>query len=162
MARKVETVVITDENRDINKVFVITEMPASRAERWAMRALFLAARSGIDIGDVGETGAGMAGIAALGIQALLGGINFAEAEPLFDEMFSCIQIKPDPRNRPDVVRDLIEDDIEEIATRLKLRVEVVRLHLGFFAAGAPSTSTSSSPTPVASPNAPMSRTPSIR
>ena len=38
------------------------------------------------------------------------------------------------------IRDLIEDDIEEVATRLRLRKEVLELHVDFSTAGAPQTS----------------------
>ena len=46
---------------------------------------------------------------------------------------------PDP-SKPHVVRNLIEEDIEEITTRLKLRGEVWKLHTGFLKAVAPSIS----------------------
>ena len=70
------------------------------------------------------------------------------AEPLMDEMFRCIQIQPDPR-KPEVVRPLIDngtegDDIEEVATRLRLRSEVINLHTGFSMSDALSKLTSAS------------------
>ena len=133
MARKVQQVTIDAEGRDKGKVFIIREMPATQAEKWAMRAFLALAKSGVDVPeDVASSG--LAGIAALGLRAL-SGLTFTDAEPLMDEMFSCIQIMPDP-TRPDVVRILLEDDIEEIATRLKLRKEVLALHTGFFSAAA--------------------------
>lgn len=127
--RKTTTVTITEEGRDRGKSFLLTEMPASRAEKWALRALLLAAQSGADVPEA-VRGAGMAGLAVLGIQSVIGGVRFADAEPLLDEMMGCVQSVPDAR-RPDVVRVLIEDDIEEVATRVRLRAEVFALHVNF-------------------------------
>lgn len=133
MARKIEQITIKDEGRDKGKVFVIREMPASQAEKWAMRAFLALAKSGVDVPEeVAESG--LAGIAVLGLRAL-SGLTFADAEPLMDEMFSCIQIMPDP-TRPEVVRLLLEDDIEEVKTRLHLRKAVLSLHTDFFTAAA--------------------------
>lgn len=128
MARKTVTVTIEAEGRDLGKVFLLREMPASQAEKWAARAFLAMARSGIDIPD-DLAGAGLAGIATVGLKAI-GGLGFAEAEPLMDEMFACIQIIPDPA-RPAVVRALVESDTEEISTRLRLRKEVFGLHVDF-------------------------------
>ena len=54
-------------------------------------------------------------------------------------MFACVKIKPDAAHR-NVVRDLVDDDIEEISTRLTLRAEVMKLHTDFLRAGGPQTS----------------------
>lgn len=126
--------------RDAGKVFHLTEMPAMQAEKWAMRALFAIARAGVEVGDVVDGTAGMQGIALLGVQALLR-MNFADAEPLLDEMLQCVTIKPDPNNRM-IVRPLDAFDIEEVQTLLSLRNEVIRLHTGFSLADAGSPSTS--------------------
>lgn len=131
MPRKTLTVTIDAAGRDAGKRFILTEMPATQAEKWAARALSALARSGADIPD-NIAHAGMAGIAVLGMRAL-SGMSFADAEPLLDEMFGCVAIMPDP-SRPTIVRGLVEDDIEEVATRLRLRAEVMALHLGFSSA----------------------------
>jgi hypothetical protein len=47
-------------------------------------------------------------------------------------MMTCIRFKP---NATEIgIRPLIDDDIEEVATRLRLRDEVIDLHMGFFSA----------------------------
>lgn len=129
MSRKAETVTITDEGRDQGKSFLITEMPASQAERWALRVLSALARSGVDVPeDVAQMG--MAAIAQIGLRALAG-VNFLDAEPLLEEMFACVQILPDPTN-PAIVRPIrTDDDIEEVKTRLFLRGRVLALHVDF-------------------------------
>jgi hypothetical protein len=137
VARKVVDVTITDEGRDKGKTFVLTEMPASQAEKWAMRLLLALTRAakdgaGIEIPD-NLIEQGMAGVAQLGVKALAG-VSFAEAEFLMDEMFRCVQIR-----QPAIVRALVEDDIEEVRTRFKLRVELIALHTGFSLPDFPST-----------------------
>ena len=117
------------EGRDKGKLFILTEMPASRAERWAMRAAMAAISAGVELPE-GIEFQGMAGIAQAGITAFAK-IPFDVAGPLLDEMFGCVQFVPDPTNRS-IVRDLIEDDIEDVATRFKLRMELFKLHIGFF------------------------------
>ena len=126
--RKTAIVRIDDENRDKGKVFLLTEMPASQAEKWAERALLALMRSGIDVPD-DLSKQGMAGIVSVGLR-LFGGVSFQEMGPLLDELMACVQITPDPHH-PEIVRRLIEEDIEEVATRIKLKAEVYKLHTNF-------------------------------
>lgn len=133
MARRTVTVTIDAEGRDKGKRFLITEVSAAAGEEWAFRAFLALAKSGVDIPtDVRD--AGFAGIAVMGVRAL-SGMSYYDAKPLLDEMMACIVVMPNP-NDSSVTRALIPDDIEEIATRLRLRGEVVELHTGFSAAGA--------------------------
>lgn len=128
MSRKTARISIDQENRDKGKTFVITEMPADRAERWALRALLALTNAGIDVPEQAGN-AGMAGIASVGV-GMLARLDFEVAEPLLAEMMACVRI--DMGNG--VVRDLLEGDggdIEEVVTRLHLRKAVLELHLGF-------------------------------
>lgn len=119
-----------DAGRDKGRKFLLTEMPASAAEKWAVRAFLALGRSGIEIPDEVRAG-GMAAFAAIGFQ-LLGRVDFAEAEWLMDELMKCVQIvlPPEHGNTP-VTRRLIEDDIDEVRTRVRLKMEVFTLHTGF-------------------------------
>lgn len=137
MARATANYTVTDEGRDQGKVFVLTEMPASKAESWAMRALLALMSGGVEVPD-GVENMSMATMAEVGIRAL-SGLTWDVAEPLLAEMFECVQMMPDP-SKPHIIRALIEQDIEEVATRLKLRAEVWKLHTGFLKAVAPSIS----------------------
>jgi len=128
MARKTAKLTITDDNRDRGKLFLLTEMSASHAEDWGLRALLALTNAGADVPD-DVRGAGMAGVALMGIQAL-SGLKHADAKPLLDEVLTCVEIVPDP-SKPEVRRPLIEDDIEEVLTRVRLRKAVLELHLGF-------------------------------
>ena len=139
MGRKTKNVTIDAEGRDKGKTYLLTEMPASQAERWAFRAFQALARAGVDIPE-NVSGAGMAGLAVVGLRAL-GSMSYLEAADLMDEMFSCVKIVRD-KSHADLASPLIEEDIEEVATRLFLRGEVFELHTGFSFAGVKQNSTS--------------------
>lgn len=128
--RKTLTVTAQEgRDKELNKKFLLTEMSAMRAEKWATRVLIALINSGLDLTS-DEAGAGMAGLASVvnrGAFKFSGtGISFAELEPLLDEMMTCVQIA-----EPKITRDLTEDDVEEVATLLLLRSEVLKLHTGF-------------------------------
>lgn len=131
MARKTVDFTVKVAGRDVGKMFRISELPATQAERWGLRALNIMSKS---LGGFPPSmlGAGMQGLTAIGISAFARA-NWEEMEPLMNEMFTCIQIIPNPANTS-ITRALLEDDIEEVATRLLLRQEVLDLHLGFFKA----------------------------
>jgi hypothetical protein len=139
MARKEKAIVISTPGRDAGKMFHITELSASEAEAWATRALFVMMNCGVEVPD-DLLSAGLAGIAAIGIKSL-SRVPYEMAKPLFDEMMECIAIVPDPK-QPLVKRGyggvgpMIEDDIEEVSTRLQLRKAVLELHLDFFLSAA--------------------------
>ena len=134
MARATVNYKVTDEGRDFGKTFVITEMSASKAESWAYRAILALMANGVELPD-GFERMGMAGMAEVGIKAL-SGLKWEVAEPLLEEMWQCVQFMPD-QSKPNIVRNLIEEDIEEIQTRIKLRIEVWKVHAGFLKAVAP-------------------------
>lgn len=137
MARKTANITIDDEGRDKGKVFLITEMSASQAERWAMRTLLALMKGGVELPE-GFEHLGMAGIAEVGIRAL-SGLDFEVAEPLLDEMMKCVRAIPDSA-KLHYSRDLVDTDTEEVLTRIRLRAEVWKLHTDFLKAVAPSTS----------------------
>jgi predicted DNA-binding protein len=131
MARKTATITIEAEGRDKGKVFVLTELSASDAEDWAMRALFALMNAGVEVPD-NLAEAGLAGVATMGMDALKR-IPYEAAKPLMDTMKQCIKVKLA------VVRELIEDDIEEMSTWFYLRKQVLLLHMDFSMAAALST-----------------------
>ncbi|OZI39035.1 hypothetical protein CEG14_05730 [Bordetella genomosp. 1] len=137
MARKQKAITITEAGRDKGKVFLITELPAAESEEWAGRALFALMNAGVEVPDnIAE--AGLAGMAAIGLQALKN-LSFDQARPLFDKMMECVELDLGRAG----TRKLLDDDIEEVSTRLKLRREIMALHLDFSGAAGQSTSASS-------------------
>lgn len=130
MARKEIYFTVEDKGRDMGKVFFIREMAASQAEWWAIRAGLAMAKNGVNLPD-NFSDMGMAGMAKVGLE-MVAQISPDEARPLLDELMKCIQAVPDPANQS-IKRALIDDDTEEVMTRLKLRSEVFKLHVDFFA-----------------------------
>ncbi len=122
------TYTVQIEGRDKGKVFHMTEMSADAVEKWAIRALLAVGHAGIDLPPDIKDG-GMATIARVVLEALMR-VDFRDAEPLLDEMMTCVRIQPNPVD-PKIVRELVPDDIEEVSTRVALRREVMRLHTGF-------------------------------
>lgn len=114
------------ENRDAGKRYVLTEMTALRAERWARRAIGAMSRQELDVRE--EFGKlGFLGFYLLGLQALAGG-DMDAIDGLMDEMLTCIKIQ----ESPEVIRPLGGDgDVWEISTLYLLRKELVELHMGF-------------------------------
>jgi hypothetical protein len=133
MARKTKTVTITAEGRDKGRTYFLTEMPARRSEKWAARAMMAIARSSIYIPDEIQN-MGMAAIATIGLRALAGVDFEKDFEPLMDEMMECVAMQPDASN-PQIIRPLIEDDTEEVATLWTLKEAILELHTGFSIAG---------------------------
>ena len=130
--RKTENIVLGAEfGRDAGKTFRITEMSAMRAEKWATKALLCLARSGQDVPE-SMARQGMSAMVIYGLNAL-SSIEFAEAEPLLDEMMGCVQIVETA-----VTRRPTEDDYEEVRTLFYLRQKIFELHTGFSFAGSPS------------------------
>lgn len=127
MARKDTTVIISAEGRDKGKKFFIKEMPASQAIRWADRAILALTHAGVQLPN-NFRDMGMAGMAIMGLQALMG-LNYMEAEPLLDELMTCVQIVPSERAAPRPI--IVDDDIEEPFTIMYLRAEAFLLHVGF-------------------------------
>lgn len=123
--------------RDAGKNFLITEMPAEKAEKWAIR-MFLAlkgtsAESQIPL-EVRSLG--IVGVAIVTINRFLqANVKFEDLEPLLDEMFTCVQAVPEPNNLA-TARPPLPGEIQEVATRGFLRSEILELHTGFSMAGA--------------------------
>jgi hypothetical protein len=113
-------------SRDHGKHYLLTEMSAFDSEWWAMRAVMLLVKEGVDIGEA----QGMAALAKAGFTAL-GKLNPFELKPLLDEMLSCIQIIPDPKNPQGRRAITAGGDVEEAATLLQLRLALFELHTGF-------------------------------
>lgn len=134
MPRESKPVIVPEfpgtRDRDKGKIFVLTEWPAARADDWFQKMVFAANRDGGMI-PMNLKGIGLEGIAVLAANTWLrGNVRSEEIIPLWNELLQCVQIVRDPK-RPDVVTTLNEDDVEEVATRQWLRLEVLSLHLNF-------------------------------
>lgn len=130
--RKELTLTIDAAGRDSGKVFHIREMGAAMAERWAARALVALVGNGASIPQE-VISAGVSGLASLGVQALAG-LSWDKVQPLYDELMTCVAVCPNPEKpsvRVALTPDTLDAYVEEVATLVRLRAEVVALHLGF-------------------------------
>jgi hypothetical protein len=132
MARKTKVVQVTEgtaeTNRDHGKTYLLTEMPAAQGLKWVIRGVLALGRANVEV-PPGMAEAGMAGWAVVFLR-MISSMSFADAEPLLDELMTCVQVMPDERN-PAVVRRLVDGDAEEITTLVRLQQEVLALHENF-------------------------------
>lgn len=129
MARK--TIEIDIEDRGKKLTFVIKEMSATQLESWIIRALLMATGAGAaNVPEGADLQKAGAYLAQRGI-GLLGSLEYDKAAPLLDEMLACCYRKIEnhqERCTPDNVTGYIED----VSTLFKLRMEAMKLNLGFF------------------------------
>lgn len=125
MSLKTKEVEVTVEGRDFGKKYLLTEMPALKAERWARHAIAAINHADLDIREEVRV-LGMLGFYLCGFQALAGG-EVEKVDALMDEMLTRVQIIEDK-----IIRPLGGDgDIEEVRTLFQLRKELLELHMGF-------------------------------
>ena len=137
--RKTKTVTLND--RGAAKTFRITEMPATRFERWIIRAgrLLLACgvASNAHVGTITNSQEAQEAIARFlvtdGLQSL-GRLDLDEVWPLYDELLACCEYKTgdyyaqlDPAT--------VDGQIEDAFTLMTLRKEALMLHVDFLLNG---------------------------
>jgi hypothetical protein len=125
--------IVDDKSRDNGKMYLLKEMPASRVEKWAFRALAAISKAGIFI-PAEARDAGVAGIATMGF-AKLAEIPWEDLEPLLDEMMTCVSYVPNPEQKQIVRYPAGDDAMEEVSTRLIIRKEIFEMHTNFSMAG---------------------------
>jgi hypothetical protein len=134
LMRRTATITIETEGRDKGAVFTITEMPAVQATDWFLRAMQLLIRSGADV-PPNIMLHGPAAFVTMGIGTVLGGLGKApwpEFKALMDELMGClVSYQPVGAVQPVTNPALILTQIEEVATLLYIREEVVSMHLNF-------------------------------
>ena len=143
MARKTISVTIDGDNRDKGKTYLITEMSAFAADKWAFRVLSAINVGNIDMGffsDVEELAkTGMQGVNAAskmlgGAINLLQSIDEYKLDAIVDDLHYCCAFIPMPGALPRPVMDKVDGDVEEVSTLFKLKVEALKLHLDFLKA----------------------------
>lgn len=152
MARKTKTVVI-ESGRDNGKSFLITEMPVTKADKWANTALLAMMRGGVDVGGVNfdligntlmpsdapkiDVSGGMLELARISI-AGLGNVTETVGQSLLDQLIEdCVQVVPTGGAARPMLS--IDDEIEDLKTLWTLRKEAFILHIDFLADGSSQT-----------------------
>lgn len=148
-------VTITADGRDKGKTFLLRELPADQAERWFYRLVLALANAGAKVPEE-ILFAGAAGFAEMlptlrnslvvAIRAMRG-LDYDTVRPLLDEMTPCIKWQP-PGSPPPPLQELFPGEnsqIAEVGTWIKLRFELIQLHVGFSLAAAASTTGTENP-----------------
>lgn len=134
--RKEITVAIADNGNELR--FRIKQMPATKQERWIMRALLLVARSGIGgminvpdgkkLGELKMT----QDLKFEDMLKALGQLNYEDVEPLMEELLNCCTRISDSGAEQVCTGNTIDGYVSDLKTLLKLRQEVLKLHFSFF------------------------------
>lgn len=132
MARKTAEIVIDADNRDRGKKFLLTEMGSSRAEDWAARAL-CGVLGAVDIPNAPDPSEGMAGLARVVGDVKVTGLDWAKLRPLSDDLLGCVEIVTEAGPRMRLTPATVDAYVEEPTTLMRLRMEVLALHVGFSA-----------------------------
>lgn len=134
MARKEKIITLTDRDHELE--FRIREMPATRLERWLIRFGCALASTGFaksfDIAsglDARQVVADM--LLKDGLKSL-GNLSYDKVEPLINELYTCVEQKVGNAYLK-LTPELIDTKIEDIRTLGRLQLEVIKLHLDFFA-----------------------------
>jgi hypothetical protein len=146
MSRHTRTITIEDEGRDQAKVFILTEMPATAAEKWATQAIYLLTQAGVPVSDEARAAGGMQALAATPLNGI--GQLRALQDPSLDAWWDCVKYLHKPNHPPQPIHQGAMCQIEEIKTIAFLRMEVLRLHTDFFSRENASTSESPSPAQI--------------
>lgn len=155
MPRNTKHFTVTEDGRDKGKTFLLTEMAAFPAAAWAIRAGLALAKAGFVISD-DVVRRGWESLAVAGFNSLAG-MQYAELQPLLDEMIGCVQIVRDPK-KSEFAQTLMENDIEEVVTVFRLYREVWDIHASFLLAAMKSKQASTSETSEAAPVSQNTRT----
>ena len=123
--RKTEIIKLIDDGAE--RTFRITQMPATKAERWVNRAAFLLVGAGkelktdnIDIEKV--------------IKAIAT-IDYEKAEPLYNELIECCKFLPDGNVNGGGIactQDTIDAQIIDPMNLYRLRMASAKLNFSFF------------------------------
>lgn len=172
MARRTATIVIEGTRsqesgqRDCGKTFIVTELSAREGELWSSRLLKLVVESGVALPEGIDEQSGSAGVAQLTAAQIIGiaPLLVLLQDPELDAAtWKSITYLHAPGHPPQAIADGDQCQIEEISTITRLRVEMLKMHTGFFSAGKARTSApSSSATPTGLRPTRISRPRSVR
>lgn len=132
MARNTKEVFI-DSGRDKGNTYVITEKSALEAEKFFVKLLLSVGKNT----NLSEVLVNQGSLTALSnkeaILELLLSLDFDVAQELMDEMLTCVKFKYFLKGMPET-RPLIKEDIQDLSTLMKIREEVINLHINFIEA----------------------------
>lgn len=138
MARRDKTITITNEGRDKDKRFLITELPASKTEEFSM--LMIENFSSLDpetIKQLQEIAKSMSNTQALAsietskLDPKLAKILFNGIEDYLFLTLDYLQVG----NSIEITKENADNFIEEASTRFELKQQFMEMHIGFLQKG---------------------------
>ena len=152
MARKTKTITL-EKGRDKGKSFLITEMPVTKADKWANKAICNLLKAGIDPKGINaellintidpnqevkiDKMGGMLELATL-LGRAYGGVPYDILQDLKEELIDeCVQIIPSGGTPRQFIN--IDDELESLLTLENLRKEALLIHIDFLADGSSQT-----------------------
>lgn len=135
MARETRIITIDRPGRDVGKTFRITEMPASKLERWCARVIAAVFAGNVPADTLAVSNVSSAAAISTMLNKVLTSLDWQVLEPLYNELLECVEVIPQP-DKPQGALKLtptnVDNFIEEVPTLVRLRMEVIELNLGFF------------------------------
>ena len=133
-----EKIIAIDKGRDAGKTFKVKEMPVTKLEKWAARALLAVFGSEMpaDIRALSAS-SNTAALLSAGLRGL-SGLKWELAEPLYDELLGQIYRVPTPGKPDDVIRltpQNLDAHVEDVGTIYRLRWEAIAVCLDFLQGG---------------------------
>ena len=122
--RKTEIIKLVDDGKELT--FRITQMPATKAERWANKAMFLLIGAGKDIKKNAKIE---------DVIKVVASIDYDKAEPLYNELIECCTFLPDGNANGAGIgctQDTIDAQIIDPRNLYKLRMASAKLNFSFF------------------------------
>lgn len=119
--RKTEIIRLTDDGEE--RTFRITQMPATKAERWCNRAAFLIIGAGKNVKTDN--------INLDEIMKLIGSLDYDKVEPLYNELIECCSFVSG-NTEIQCTQDTIDAQITDPMNLYKLRVAALKLNFSFF------------------------------
>ena len=124
--RKTEILNLVDDGE--RRMFRITQMPATKAERWANRAAFLLIEAGKSLKSTKN-------IKIEDLVKMLSTVDYAKIEPLYNELIECCEYisdgNPNSAGMP-CSQDTIDAQIIEPMNLYRLRLASAKLNFAFF------------------------------
>lgn len=134
--RKSEIIKIIDDGNELT--FRVTQMPATKAERWANRAGFLLIQAGKN-SDVKKLNAKKSTKKDSGDEAFsevmkaIASLDYEKVEPLYNELIECCEYIPNGNGAGIVCSQAtIDAQITDPMNLYKLRLAAAKLNFAFF------------------------------
>lgn len=135
--REQKIVSIIEDGNELT--FRVTQMPATKAERWLNRAL--SALAGAASGNASLSGLQqrLAGEKALEeLFKIFGALDYEKVEPLYNELLECCEHIPEKNNlnfSTPCSQATIDGIVGDPMTLYRLRLEALKLNFSFFQKG---------------------------